>query len=337
MKLAADSTQTFIDGLVRSTEAADPVDAIRTKARELIDLYVATFGEPSMPIPIDVLASLCGISQSQDAPLFSPDAELAPDGAGGIAMRVNPDRPETRQRFSMAHEITHTFFPNFSTREWTRADARYRDRSNPDEYLEMLCDIGAAELLFPSPWFPTDAACVTDSGGLVRLASTYRASREATIRRFAEISPESIAAVYFVWKLKPTQKGTVGRKQQVNLFGITPEEELAAALRLRIEYAIPSPTFKSQGHFLPVDKSIESDGPVFQAAVTGKPADGDCFLDLGQAAGTYRVSAVPLWAPSDQLGPNGENAVAAIIRPLSVPKQRRRAKQNTGPTLFDDP
>src|SRR5258706_578788 len=83
-------------------------------------------------------------------------------------------------------------------------------------------DIGTAELLFPDPWFSSDAGKSKTAAELVQLASTYHASREATLRRFAERSTEALAVVFFVWKLKPTQKGTVGVKDQGNLFGITP-------------------------------------------------------------------------------------------------------------------
>ncbi len=330
------STTSLIQELVRSTGAADPAAAIRLKAQELISLYVASFGDPAMPISVDVLASLRGIAKSAELPLHSPDAELVPDGTGGVKMRVHPDRPETRQRFSTAHEITHTFFPDYTTKTWCRTDARYRDRDDPDQHLEMLCDIGASELLFPLPWFSKDAAAVTDANGLVQLATTYHASREATMRRFAETSQEPVAAVFFTWKLKPTQKGTIGRREQGNLFGLTPEEEIRDALRLRIEYTITSEAFKADGHFLPKDKSVENDGPLYYAASTGCPAEDECQLDLGQASGKYRVWAIPLWTADEQLGANGENAVAAILRPVSVPKPKRRKNNSSSAKLFED-
>jgi len=188
MTSSASQTQALIDELVRTTGAPDAKAAVRLKARELISLYVATFGEPVMPIDVDVLASLRGISRSEEPPVHSPDAELVPDGTGGVTMRVNLDRPDTRQRFSVAHEISHTFFPDYTTKVWCRTDARYRDRTNPDELLEMLCDIGAAELLFPHPWFSTNAFSVASGRDLAGLAATYRASREATVRRYAEVS-----------------------------------------------------------------------------------------------------------------------------------------------------
>jgi hypothetical protein len=328
----ARKTETLIGELVRSTGSSDAVAAIRAKARELIGLYVTSFGEPTMPIDVSVLASLRGIRKSEEAPVHSDDAELVPDGAGGVTMRVNPDRPETRRRFSVAHEISHTFFPDYTEKISCRTDARYRDRNDPDDYLEMLCDIAAAELLFPQPWFLRDAAAVKDCAGLAHLAATYRASREATLRRYAETSPESVIAVFLIWKLKPMQKGVVGREDQGNLFGITPEQERRDALRLRIEYTVASESFKANGHFLPKDKSVENAGPIYEAVSTGLPAEGECFLDLGsQASGTYRVWAIPLWTADDQLGSGGENAVAAIMRPkiIQEPFGRRRIDRET--------
>src|SRR5690606_31829532 len=162
------------------------------------------------PINVELLASFLGIAKSDQRPIHSPDAEISPDGTGGMTMRVNPDRPETRQRFSIPHEISHTFVPEYLTKEWCRTDARYPNRDNPDDYLEMLCDIGAAELLLPDPWFVSDAADVRDAAGITTLATKYRASREAVLRRFAETSARCVAAVFFQWKLKPTQKGRIG-------------------------------------------------------------------------------------------------------------------------------
>ena len=334
MTQPARSIQALIDELVRSTGCRDASAAIRAKARELIDLHVASFGEPTLPISVDVLASRRGIGRSEDAPVHSPDAELVPDGQGGMTMRVNMDRPETRQRFSVAHEISHTFFPDYASKAWCRTDARYRSRDNPEDFLEMLCDIGAAELLFPQPWFIRDATAVTDASGIINLASTYHASREATIRRYTETSPDSVAAVFFTWRLKPTQIGTVGNPNQGNFFGISAEDELREARRLRIEYSVASESFKADGHFLPRDKSIAKDGPIYRAAFTGLPIDDQCHLDLGQASGTYRVSAIPLWTAEDERGAAGENTVAALLRPVVVRKPAKKRNFRGDPSLF---
>jgi hypothetical protein len=328
------STMALIDELIRSTGCRDAYEAIRFKAKELIDLHVSSFGDPSLPISVELLASLRGIGRSDEPPVHSPDAELVPDGCGGMTMRVNVDRPETRQRFSVAHEISHTFFPAYTSKAWCRTDARYRSRENAEDFLEMLCDVGAAELLFPQPWFGRDAATVTDAASMISLASTYHASREATIRRYAETSTDCVAAVFFTWKLKPTQKGTIGNPNQTNLFGMSAEDELREALRLRIEYSVASESFKAEGRFLPKDKSVANDGPIYKAALNGLPADDQCHLDLGPASGTYRIYAIPLWTAQDQLGAAGENTVAALLFPVAVRKTSKKRSNNTGPSLF---
>lgn len=322
--------QELIEGLVQSTGEPDPVSAIRKRAREVIDTFIMVFGEPDeMPLNLAILASFLGIKPSSDMPRFSPDAELAPDGDGGVEMRLNPDQPGTRQRFSVGHEITHTFFPDHSSHVWPRADARHRDLKDPSDYLEMLCDVGASELVFPLRFFMRDASEVKNAAGLVRLSQRYQASREATLRRYAELHVDALAAIFLSWKLKPTQKGRIGNLDQTNLFGISPTEEARAARRLRIEYWIPSQAFSTRGFYLPKDKSVASEGPLYEASRSAQPTDGECYLDCGAAAGTYVVHAVPLWTSTEDTSPNGESEVAAIIRPLKLrtPHKQEQSKQ----------
>jgi hypothetical protein len=331
--IAPVTTRALIDALVRSTGAPDPFEAIRMKARNAIEQFRATFGDPTMPLDIDALASFLGIGRSDDVPAHSEDAELVPIGDGKVAIRVNPDRPETRKRFSVAHEVSHTFFPNYQTKKWCRTDARYRRRDDPDDLLEMLCDIGASELILPAPWFIQDAAAVTTGAGLVDLARKYTASREATLRRFAESHSGSVAAVFLSWKLKPTQQPTIGNVDQHNLFNIDPAENARRAKKLRLDYSIPSPKFAEAKNYLPADKSVENDGPLYEAASTGRPCEGESRLDLGPAGGRYRVLAVPVWTDDRDLGPAGENALGAIIEPLDVSASRGKAVQSA-PKLF---
>ncbi len=331
------SIRKFIDDLVRETGLESPEAAIRFKARELLQLYTEFFGEPEMPIDVMELASLRSIHPGDDLPVQSPDAELVPRQEGGVEMRVHPDRPETRKRFSIAHEICHTFFPEYEQSGWCRTDARYRDRTDPAQYLEMLCDIGAAELLFPQPWFLDESQAVMSAVQLGQLANKYQGSREATLRRYAELSADSVAAVYFNWKLKPAQKGIVDNDAQQNLFGASTEDQIRDALALRIDYSISSNAFGSLGHFLPPNKSIENTGPIFEAAAAGQAADGEQQLTLGAASGLYAIMAIPLPTPVDQRGPNGEYGVAAILRPVAVQpsKKKRTMKVGSEPSLFD--
>ena len=113
-----------------------------------------------------------------------------------------------------------------------RPDPLLRDRDTPEDFLETLCDIGAAELLLPIPWFTNDAVTVRTAQGLVILANRYKASREATVRRFAETHSISLAALFFSWKLKPKRSAIIQPRTE-HLFGIDPAEEALAARQLR--------------------------------------------------------------------------------------------------------
>ncbi len=324
------SAREVIDALARSAGAATPEDAIRLKAREAVRNFCGVFGEPTMPFPVEALASFLGINCSDEVPVHSEDAELVPVGNGRVAIRVNPDRPETRKRFSMAHEISHTFFPNYQAKIWCRTDARFRRRQNPDDRLEMLCDIGASELVMPLPWFARDANAAGSGANLAELARKYVVSREAALRRFAETSDRVVHAVFFSWRRKPAETRRLIDPSQQRLFD-TPAEELPAK-KLRVDYSVPSAAALDAGCYLPPHKSITSEGPLYLAAI-GDPAQGECYLDLGPAAGTYKVIALPVWTLDDDLGPAGENAVGAIIEPIDA-RPRLHKPQAQAPRLF---
>jgi hypothetical protein len=329
----ADATRRLIDRFTGEANAASPEAAMRDYARRLVTQYAECFGGVEIPLDMDVLASLRDIRKSELPPVQSEDAELVPDGRGGVEYRVNPDRPETRRRFSVAHEICHTFFPDFETKVWCRSDAKYRLRSDPADRIEMLCDIGASELLMPLEPFRADVLAVDSAAKLVALIQKYRASPEAVLRRYAEVHPRKVAAVFLAWKLKPTEQGTVGNLKQPNLLDIDPVAEARRALKLRIEYSVGSESFRQSGLYLPSDKSVENNGPLYAAATNPVGAAGACDLKLGPASGRYHVVAIPVWTAPGEFGPDGESAVAAILEPLEA-RQARSKSEVQQPSLF---
>lgn len=327
------NTAEQISALMEEAGASNAQEAVRLKARELIDQYCSSFGEPLMPFDMDTLASFRGIVRSEEAPLHSSDAELVPMEDGSMTMRLNPDQPETRKRFSVAHEISHTFFPEYDLKIQCRSEARRRNLNDPEQQLEDLCDTGASELLFPYKWFIEDINGTQNVQHLLEVIIKYQASREATLRRFAEIHPRSLATVFFSWKLKPTEIRTTGQTNQINLFGSDPEEEARLSRMLRVDYTISSALFTEEGHFLPKDKSIDSTGPIYEASSNGTCTEGEVGLNLGGCRGIFHIMAIPLYTEEQERGPNGEMAVATIIEPLDV-KARKKIVQ-LGPTLFD--
>jgi O-acetyl-ADP-ribose deacetylase (regulator of RNase III) len=120
---------------------ADPIALVEAKARELV-LRARDAGW-SGPHPL-AIADLLKIRVEANADVA--DARTVAVSGGGIRIEFNPTRPRERVRFSIAHEIAHTLFPDVAE------EPRHRGGTDavPDEWqLEMLCNLAAAELVMP--------------------------------------------------------------------------------------------------------------------------------------------------------------------------------------------
>ena len=164
------------------------------------------------------LASTMGINSEKSKQLIlSEDAELHPTPDGKLVIRYNPDKPRTRQNFSIAHEICHTFFPEY--------DHQYHARHKIGEYdshneLEFLCDFGASEIILPAPEFDSDVykwgVSITS---LERLSKCYEASMVATAIRAIGIARSPCALIVLDYTHKPVELCQIEAAQyQLNLF-----------------------------------------------------------------------------------------------------------------------
>lgn len=309
--------QTFhehVQSIIDETGEDDPFEAVRVKARRVVADYVAIFGEQP-PFNLKAVASVRGLHWSDDDPRFSPDSEIAPEADGRVVLRVNKSRPESRQRFSIGHEIGHTLFPEYQLAVRCRKGVD-RNWASSEDLLETLCDVAASELMFPDPWFRNRIDSLElSAANIAELASDYLASRDATARRLVELHPEPMAAVFFSWKLKPTEQRLASRNQrQKPLFG---EPLPMPSPMLRVDYAILNDAFERVGTaHIPKDKSVPSEGPIHAASVTQTVQDGECRLDLGTLHGRFSIHALPLFTSEEVTGPEGASNVVAILRPL---------------------
>ena len=130
----------------------DPEEIIRHLARnEIAD--ARNYGLSGPPFDPRILASIMGIQPEESKQLIrSEDAELQPIGKDNrnLIIKYNPDKPKTRQNFSIAHEIAHTLFPEY--RDQYKAHHKI-GKFNPDSEVEFLCDLGASEIIMPAPKF----------------------------------------------------------------------------------------------------------------------------------------------------------------------------------------
>lgn len=309
------SLHSHVLAIMEETGENDPFLAVRRKAQAVAANYFATFAEPP-PFNMKAMASLRGLHWSDDDPRYSVDSEIAPEGDGRVVLRINKSRPASRQRFSIGHEIGHTLFPEYQLAVRCRK-AIDRSWANSDNLLETLCDVAASELMFPSPWFNDRVSSLAFSAiSIAQLAGDYQASRDATVRRLVELSDKPLAAVFFSWKLKPTEARATNRhRNQQDMF---PDlGRVQPAPMLRVDYPILNDGFRRKcTDHIPKDKSVQSEGPIYIASTTQTLVDGRCQLDLGTANGTFDISALPIFTPDDNTGPNSACSVVAVLRPV---------------------
>lgn len=319
--------------LLQETGETDPRQAIRRKVEGVID-RLRPFGEPRPPFEMTLLASLLGIRVSEDPPAHSEDAEIAPGEDGRLELRLNQERPEVRRRFSIGHEIGHTFFTGYDQSVQTRKPKK-RDWSDPEDVVEHLCDCAASELLFPLPWFAEEVRrSARTAEALVALAHEYKASREAMLRRYAEIQEEAVAVAFLEWKLKPRQSVVWdGLSANDMLLDLDPQEEVETRKRLRVDYAIMSDHFRERyTSHIPPDKSLDEGSIAYESSRDQFAHDATESLDLGSIRGTFRVNAIPIpTLPADR-GPRGEFMIAVVLWPVG--KGKKAGPVPSQPTMF---
>lgn len=157
----------------------------RARALTLDALENGWSGPPFDPI---ALAKYLGIEVEPREDI--PDARIVPQSAKGktnrFKIQFNPIRSKGRIRFSIAHEIAHTFFPDCADRVRNREQ---KDELTADDWrLEMLCNIGAAELIMPIGSFPDLRKEQVSIDRLMELRQEYDVSIEALLLRFIRLT-----------------------------------------------------------------------------------------------------------------------------------------------------
>lgn len=182
----------------------DATNFMIRRANELVDELIKQRGREEPPFLAEELAPLQGIKEiERKIDLGEVDALLIRRQDGYI-INVNANSPPTRQNYSCAHEIGHTFLhelervPRFNNEELRWDESRVIGNSK-----ERLCQIAAAELLMPHHIFNRYLEYFGVSvSSIARLAEKFKVSIHATAIRIAEVSPEPCIAI----KWKPWQK-----------------------------------------------------------------------------------------------------------------------------------
>jgi Zn-dependent peptidase ImmA (M78 family) len=170
--------------VLRLAGAEDPIAVIERRARELA-LRARDAGWSGPPFDPIMIADLLKIPVEANASV--PDARIVSKDHR-LIIQYNPTQPRARVRFTIAHEIAHTLFPDVAE------EVRHRggNRSSPDDWqLELLCNIAAAEFVMPlGSMPPTDKLPPIEE--LMFARKNFDVSAEAFLIRATRITSEPV-------------------------------------------------------------------------------------------------------------------------------------------------
>jgi Zn-dependent peptidase ImmA (M78 family) len=224
----------------------DPRQAIENYAEQLL----SETKQDRLPIDVETVASVKGVRARRGAHDFAGRIYVEADGQ--LVMDLNARDSPSRQRFTCAHEMMHTAFPNFTEERRYRFDMSVEAKPlNQEE--EYLCDLGAAALLMPVALVANKYRLA--EGGLKaveKLSHKANVSLEAAGNRLAELSDKPVAFMVFEHGHKPADRPALRRGD-------------AVAKRVRLRYAHSS----GLDVYLPRFKSASDDSTITLAHRTG--------------------------------------------------------------------
>lgn len=170
---------------VRQLNATNPVEAIVRKARQVV-LSAIEKGWSGPPYDPSGLAELLNISLIPTEDVI--DARTKSE-RGRFRIEFNPMRPAARLRFSIAHEIGHTFFPDCA--DSIRNRATHEQMAGDEWQLEMLCNIAASEILMPIGSLPNPQDFRPTVEAVLDFRRRFQVSSEAVLLRLVQLSASS--------------------------------------------------------------------------------------------------------------------------------------------------
>lgn len=126
---------------------------------------------------------------------------------GKLWIEFHADRLPERKRFTIFHEFAHTLFPDYC--EWVPLHhAAPRTPLDPEREFENLCDMAAAEMLFPRAEFLRDLnAQPFGFTACDHLRTTYEASLDATLRRMVDLAETIPCCAAFLTDVRHNRDG----------------------------------------------------------------------------------------------------------------------------------
>jgi len=279
--------------------AADPEQAVD----QLVDALLDKCGSARPPVDVEVLASLRRVRRVELVDMAEA-GRLVPEGSGYV-VQVNQRHGETKRRFTIAHEVGHTFFDEAGASHRQQADGA-TGLFEPGSEEEYLCDMAAARALLHPRWLePLARAREPSLEALLGLAQACGASIEATAIQLARLGVWRCSFVFWEPGLRKAERILVNQPALTGWQGRAGPQEKLRAQRVYGPAGVP---------FLPRNKSVDTGSQVWRAYVEETTSEGEELLDLGTAVVTVVMQST--YAPYfDETGVLRPRVISCVVWP----------------------
>ena len=194
---------------------------------------------------------------------------------------LNPKSSPERQRFTLAHEISHALLLQSDDLLSDIHDSYEGDAL--EDAIEILCNVGASAMLVSRAMLER-----TTRGGLSG-ASVYRLMLEADVSAsvaMVSLSEYTDQAALFALCVRPGRGGARGKSPQEVLEQLEGAVLPSARSGLQVRFA---PSSKTMLYTLSVGSPIPAEHPIQKALETGIPLEGESYIPFRSG------SKVPAW------------------------------------------
>lgn len=172
------------ESVLRLAGDRDPISVVTERARALVSRAVESGWEGPPFDPVTLATKFLNLDLVASDSV--PDARTVPTPTGA-RIEFNPNRPRERKRYSVAHEIAHTLFPDYAERVRNRG-SHHAGIGHKDWQLETLCNIAAAEILMPIGSLASPDPAFLSIDTIMKARPKYDVSMEAVLIRTASIA-----------------------------------------------------------------------------------------------------------------------------------------------------
>lgn len=164
--------------------SSDPVKIVTDRARGLVmeAIQAGWSGPPYDPFELAKYNKISVVARDD-----IPDARTVPSRSRGT-IEFNPNRPRSRVKYSICHELAHMLFPDWDQR--VRNRVTHREMKGDEWQLETLCNIGAAELLMPVGSVPSLAGRHLTIDAVRQVREEHEVSAEAALLRGVRLTAD---------------------------------------------------------------------------------------------------------------------------------------------------